>query len=81
MSETGDLWNYIALYYNDLARVEGLRQVNFHQFKYDTHFNCTVKGFMESTYGKMPIAESQTQIIMEISHWFDILSENLPWEI
>ena len=33
---------------------------------------------MSGTYGKMPLEGSETQIIMEISHWFEILSEILP---
>ena len=45
---------------------------------YDMEFNCTVKGIMESTYGKMATDDSDRQVVMELAPWFTLLSEHLP---
>ena len=78
------MWEVITEYYNATAANEGWPQVPFLNGTTSTsefHFNCTVKDFMGSTYGKMPESGSEKQIVMELEYWFLMLTEMLPPEL
>ena len=78
---TGPLWRYVLKAYNDLAAETGWETVPEARFFVPTFFECTIKDFMATAYGKMPSTGSDTQIVMEYGPWWDLLYNNLPAEV
>lgn len=75
-----EYWEWIVKDYNKIAEEAGWRTVPSPGYT-NMEFNCTVKDFMDSTYGKMATDNSDRQVIMEFAPWFTLLSEHLPRSI
>ena len=52
------LWNTIIDKYNEEAQIEGWPKVPGPGWNHTCSFNCTVKHFMDETYGKLPLGST-----------------------
>lgn len=65
----------MTIYYNDsVERSEQVRASN----PFNTRITCTIKGFIDESYGKYPESGADSVIIMEYNNFFPWVNQYLP---
>ena len=75
--DTRNYWLWILRAYNKEAKEQGWKEVPESSGEH-MKWNCTVKAFMDGTYGKMRSSNSERQFVMEYAPFFQTMSEHLP---